>query len=166
MLCRLVHHFFFSRQDIIYTYIGNVLVSVNPFKNIEGLYSERKLKDCKFGRTLLAYFSALNCCVQIRESTCTSCRPTYLRLPIKSTASSCKRASRNVSSFLENLAPAKRKLRKRYARGTLISSWFLSHLLCATPDFTVHCRRVVQQSGCESCQERHYRIQSAARIVW
>jgi len=33
--------------DIIYTYIGHVLISVNPFKAIEGLYTDRVLKDYK-----------------------------------------------------------------------------------------------------------------------
>jgi hypothetical protein len=32
-------------KDIIYTYIGPVLISVNPFKNIPDLYSDRLLKD-------------------------------------------------------------------------------------------------------------------------
>jgi myosin-1 len=34
-------------HDIIYTYIGHVLISVNPFKEIKGLYSDRLLKDYK-----------------------------------------------------------------------------------------------------------------------
>jgi myosin-1 len=32
-------------KDIIYTYIGHVLISVNPFKIIKGLYSERTIQD-------------------------------------------------------------------------------------------------------------------------
>lgn len=34
-------------NDVIYTYIGHVLISVNPFKEIKGLYLDRTLKDYK-----------------------------------------------------------------------------------------------------------------------
>ncbi|PRP79992.1 hypothetical protein PROFUN_12279 [Planoprotostelium fungivorum] len=33
--------------DVIYTYIGHVLISVNPFKEIKDLYTDRTLKDYK-----------------------------------------------------------------------------------------------------------------------
>jgi myosin-1 len=33
------------QKDIIYTYIGHVLISVNPFKSINNLYSEQTLQD-------------------------------------------------------------------------------------------------------------------------
>jgi myosin-1 len=32
-------------KDIIYTYIGHVLISMNPFKLIKGLFIERTLQD-------------------------------------------------------------------------------------------------------------------------
>jgi len=35
------------KADVIYTYIGHVLISVNPFKEIANLYTERTLKDYK-----------------------------------------------------------------------------------------------------------------------
>lgn len=35
------------QTDIIYTYIGHVLISVNPYKEIKNLYTDRTLKDYK-----------------------------------------------------------------------------------------------------------------------
>lgn len=32
------------QKDLIYTHIGNVLLSVNPFKEINGLYSEHQIE--------------------------------------------------------------------------------------------------------------------------
>ena len=33
------------QNDLIYTYIGHVLICVNPYKSIPNLYTERTLKD-------------------------------------------------------------------------------------------------------------------------
>ena len=34
-------------KDIIYTLVGDILIAVNPFKAIEGMYTREKMAACR-----------------------------------------------------------------------------------------------------------------------